>query len=219
MASYTAASTAVVVAPSCSSARRSAAAAAVSAPVRLSSAARPFAGRSRQAAALSTPSRTERPVLTKAAAAAEGQAGSTATEEKNYLALVSSADFFFNDVQNEAFAEQLRERVRFFGEQDREIDFFFVPEPAWLEQKVEGAKRIRRPAVALVSTDHVWMAFMKLRLDRVLKADLKGMSDEEIFKSASNYELPPFEKPLGEENWTAPYTPYEQGWWEAFYKK
>lgn len=71
---------------------------------------------------------------------------------------MASADFFFNDVQNEAFAEQLRERVRFFGEQEREIDFFFVPEPAWLEEKVPGANRIKRPSVALVSSDHVWMA-------------------------------------------------------------
>ena len=79
------------------------------------------------------------------------------TPQGPFLGLVASADFFFNDVQNEAFAEQLRERVRFFGEQGREIDFFFVPEPAWLESKVPMANRVGRPAVALVSTDKVWM--------------------------------------------------------------
>ena len=62
-------------------------------------------------------------------------------------------------------------------------------------------------------------SFMKLRLDRVLKADLAGMPEEEIFKSSSNYELPAFDKPLGSEKWRAPYSPYEAGWWEAFYKK
>lgn len=61
--------------------------------------------------------------------------------------------------------------------------------------------------------------FMKLRLDRVLKADLSGMADQEIFNSACNYELPPFQQPLGSKKWTAPYSPYEPGWWEAFYKK
>jgi len=92
-----------------------------------------------------------------AAAAAEKTEATSSTEQKQWSALVASAEFFFNDVQNEAFAEQLRERVRFFGEQDREIDFFFVPEPAWLQAKVEKADRIRRPAVALISSDKVWM--------------------------------------------------------------
>uniref|UniRef100_A0A7S1SUA0 Uncharacterized protein n=1 Tax=Tetraselmis chuii TaxID=63592 RepID=A0A7S1SUA0_9CHLO len=209
----------VLVAPSASArvSRRSAAAPVASAPALRKTSS--VASRPLHAAALPPLTRSQRTAPVKAAAAAQEQSGSAATEEKSYVALCASADFFFNDVQNEAFAEQLRERVRFFGEQDREIDFFFVPEPAWLESKLEGAKRLGRPAVALVSTDHVWMSFMRLRLDRVLKADLKGMSDEEIFASACNYELPPFERPLGSDKWTAPYSPYEPGWWEAFYNK
>ena len=60
---------------------------------------------------------------------------------------------------------------------------------------------------------------MKLRLDRVLRADLSGMSEEEIFASSSNYAKITFDKPLGSTKWTAPYSPYEQGWWEPFYKQ
>lgn len=33
---------------------------------------------------------------------------------QQYYALVANQTFFFNDVQNESIAEQLRERVRFF---------------------------------------------------------------------------------------------------------
>jgi hypothetical protein len=77
---------------------------------------------------------------------------------QEWYALVASADFYFNDVQNESLAEQLRERVRFYGEQKREVDFFFVPEPKWLAAKYpEDAKKIKSPAVALVSTDKMWI--------------------------------------------------------------
>lgn len=33
---------------------------------------------------------------------------------QQWYALVANAEFWFNDVQNESLAEQLRERVRFF---------------------------------------------------------------------------------------------------------
>ena len=71
---------------------------------------------------------------------------------------MSSAEFYFNDVQNEALAEQLRELRRYYAEQEREVDFFFVCEPAWLEQKFPAeAKKVRRPAIALISTDKIWI--------------------------------------------------------------
>jgi hypothetical protein len=77
---------------------------------------------------------------------------------QEWYALVASADFFFNDPQNESMAEQLRERVRFFGEQNRERDFYIVPEPKWLDaQYPELAKKVKRPCVALVSTDKNWI--------------------------------------------------------------
>jgi hypothetical protein len=80
---------------------------------------------------------------------------------QEWYALVASADFFFNDPQNESMAEQLRERVRFFGEQNRERDFYFVPEPKWLDaQYPELAKKVKRPCVALVSTDKNWIMWV-----------------------------------------------------------
>jgi hypothetical protein len=53
---------------------------------------------------------------------------------------------------------------------------------------------------------------MKLRLDRVLKVDLKGMTEAEVM--AKGEALPEFKKP---EKWTAPYSMYAPGWWEVFY--
>ena len=78
--------------------------------------------------------------------------------QADWYALVANAEFMLHDVQNEALAEQLRERKRLFGEQDRKLDFFLVSEPTWLDERYpEEAKRVRRPCVALVSTDRIWI--------------------------------------------------------------
>ena len=41
----------------------------------------------------------------------------TLPQEETWHALVANAEFFFNDAQNEALAEQLREKRRFYREQ------------------------------------------------------------------------------------------------------
>lgn len=72
--------------------------------------------------------------------------------------MVANSEFLFNDVQNESLAEQLRERVRYFKEINREIDFYIVPEPKWLDQKYpQEAKQVRRPCAAIMSTDKSWI--------------------------------------------------------------
>jgi acyl-CoA thioesterase len=131
-----------------------------------------------------------------------------------WYALVANSEFMFNDVQNEALAEQLREKKRFYNEQvrccscdrvaadlqaaskrnneqaptwhvtpshhvayqhlaaghhfrahtisfwsqNKEVDFFLVSEPVWLDERFSSAARqVRRPCAALVSTDQMWI--------------------------------------------------------------
>lgn len=75
-----------------------------------------------------------------------------------WFAVVANADFMLHDVQNEAFAEQLRERRRLLLERDQQVNFFIVSEPAWLDDKFPSkAKQVRRPCVALISTDEQWI--------------------------------------------------------------
>jgi hypothetical protein len=79
-------------------------------------------------------------------------------DPQTWYALVANAEFFCNDVQNEPLAEQLRERVRYFKEQGRPIDFYMVPNPTWLDAKFpQQGKQVARPCVALVSTDKQWI--------------------------------------------------------------
>lgn len=42
--------------------------------------------------------------------------------------------------------------------QNKELDFFIVHEPEWLDEKFSSlAKQVRRPCAALVSTDQMWI--------------------------------------------------------------
>lgn len=42
--------------------------------------------------------------------------------------------------------------------QNKDLDFFIISEPAWLDEKYSSlAKQVRRPCAALVSTDQMWI--------------------------------------------------------------
>jgi len=128
---------------------------------------------------------------------------------KTYYFLVANAKFMLDE--EEHFQEQLAEKLRNYGERDKERDFWLVIEPKFLDRFPNITKRLKRPAAALVSTDGNWITFMKLRLDRVLQDQFDAESVEEAL--ASNPVELKFEKP---EKWTAPYPKYEYGWWEPF---
>ncbi|KAI3667848.1 hypothetical protein L6452_42918 [Arctium lappa] len=128
---------------------------------------------------------------------------------KKYHFVVANAKFMLDE--EEHFQEQLFERVRLFKERNMEQDFWLVIEPKFLDKFPNITKRLKRPAVALVSTNGTWIKFMKLRLDRVLLESFEAESVEEAL--ASNPVDIKFEKP---DKWVAPYPKYESGWWESF---
>ncbi|XP_038900405.1 uncharacterized protein LOC120087636 [Benincasa hispida] len=130
-------------------------------------------------------------------------------ESNKYYFVVANAKFMLDE--EEHFKELLFERLRNYGERNKEQDFWLVIEPKFLDKFPNITKRLQRPAVALVSTNSTWITFMKLRLDRVLAESYEANSLEEALASTpTNLE---FEKP---EKWVAPYSKYEYGWWEAF---
>ncbi|KAK9057500.1 hypothetical protein SSX86_022336 [Deinandra increscens subsp. villosa] len=128
---------------------------------------------------------------------------------KKYHFVVANAKFMLDE--EEHFQEQLFERARLFKERNMEQDFWLVIEPKFLDKFPSITSRLKRPAVALVSTNGTWIKFMKLRLDRVLLESFEAESVEEALAcNPANIE---FEKP---DKWVAPYPKYEYGWWEAF---
>ncbi|KAJ9167416.1 hypothetical protein P3X46_022070 [Hevea brasiliensis] len=130
-------------------------------------------------------------------------------EANKYYFVVANAKFMLDE--EEHFKELLFERLHNFGERNKEQDFWLVIEPKFLDKFPNITKRLKRPAVALVSTNGPWITFMKLRLDRVLSDSYEVDTLEEAL--ASNPTTLEFEKP---ENWVAPYPKYEYGWWEPF---
>ncbi|ERN04294.1 uncharacterized protein LOC18432453 [Amborella trichopoda] len=140
-----------------------------------------------------------------------GSAVAVETEKKavKYHFVVANAKFMLDE--EEHFKELLCERLRLYGERQKEQDFWLVIEPNFLQNFPKLTARLKRPAVALVSTNATWITFMKLRLDRVLSEQFEAESLEEAL--ASNPVDLKFEKP---ENWVAPYSKYEYGWWEPF---
>ncbi|XVF13733.1 hypothetical protein REPUB_Repub08aG0233100 [Reevesia pubescens] len=154
-------------------------------------------------------SRTTPSFRTSVAAIDSDQLSPEKQQAKKYYFVVANAKFMLDE--EEHFKELLFERLRNYGERNKEQDFWLVIEPKFLEKFPDITKRLRRPAVALVSTNGPWITFMKLRLDRVLSDSYETESLEEAL--ASNPTTLEFEKP---ENWVAPYSKYEFGWWEPF---
>lgn len=161
----------------------------------------------------SGPTTHARPFTTAVASVDSDQLNSsdppTKDESNKYYFVVANAKFMLDE--EEHFQEQLFERLRLFGERNKEQDFWLVIEPKFLDKFPNITKRLKRPAVALVSTNGTWITFMKLRLDRVLSDSFEAESLEEALAfNPTNLE---FEKP---EKWVAPYPKYEFGWWEPF---
>ncbi|EFJ10622.1 hypothetical protein SELMODRAFT_80728, partial [Selaginella moellendorffii] len=128
---------------------------------------------------------------------------------KQYHFLLANAKFMLDE--EEHLQELLRERLRNYDERNKEQDFWLVIEPKFVEKFPEMSARLNRPAVALVSTDPVWITFMKLRIDRVLKGVIEAESLSEV--AESNPIDVQFDRP---DKWTAPYPKYETGWWTPF---
>lgn len=147
---------------------------------------------------------------TAVAAADSDQLSTDKIQQKasKYYFLVANAKFMLDD--EEHFQELLFERLRNYEERNKERDFWLVIEPKFLDKFPDIVSRLRRPAVALVSTNGPWITFMKLRLDRVLSDSYEANIEEAL---ASNPATIEFEKP---EKWVAPYPKYEYGWWEPF---
>jgi hypothetical protein len=70
---------------------------------------------------------------------------------------------------DEPLEEVLKERRRHYAETNREIDFWLVRRPAFLQASELGelAIQVPQPAAAVVSTDEKFITFLKLRLEYV----------------------------------------------------
>jgi len=83
-------------------------------------------------------------------------------------------------LEEEPFQEVLEERYRYYKEHNKEIDFWLVKQPAFLEApSLQSVKeKCPQPAVAVISTNVNFINWLKLRLEYVLTGSFDAPSEE-----------------------------------------
>jgi hypothetical protein len=82
-------------------------------------------------------------------------------------------------LEEEPFDEVIQERIRNYKEQNKEIDFWLVKQPAFLESPefAEIKAKCPQPSAAVISTNSQLITWLKLRLEYVLTGEFQAPSD------------------------------------------
>ncbi|MEA5620403.1 MgPME-cyclase complex family protein [Cronbergia sp. UHCC 0137] len=94
---------------------------------------------------------------------------------QTYYYVLASQHFL---LEEEPIGEVLKERTRHYHEQEKEIDFWLVKQPAFLEapQMAEFKAKTPKPAVAIISTNPQFITWLKLRLEYVITGEFQAPS-------------------------------------------
>ncbi|MGD1903855.1 MAG: MgPME-cyclase complex family protein [Geitlerinemataceae cyanobacterium] len=93
-----------------------------------------------------------------------------------YYYAVASRNFL---LEEEPLQEVIEERTRNYHEREKEIDFWLIDRPAFLEapELAEAKANCPQPAAAMVSTDPVFITWFKLRVEHVLTGEFEAPSE------------------------------------------
>ncbi len=96
---------------------------------------------------------------------------------QTYYYVLASQRFL---LEEEPLEEVLKERTRYYHEQEKEIDFWLVKQPAFLETAAmsEIKAKCPQPAAAVVSTNPQFITWLKLRLEYVVTGEFQAPSSE-----------------------------------------
>ncbi len=95
---------------------------------------------------------------------------------QTYYYVLASQKFL---LEEEPFQEVLEERYLYYEEHNKEIDFWLVKQPAFLEApEMKSVKeKCPQPSVAVISTDIHFINWLKLRLEYVLTGSFDAPSE------------------------------------------
>lgn len=95
---------------------------------------------------------------------------------QTYHYALASQRYLFEE---EPFEEVLKERHRYYKEKNKEIDFWVVMQPAFLDLPEMQAIKAKcpQPSVAIVSTNPTFVTWLKLRLEYVYIGEFQAPSD------------------------------------------
>ncbi|BDA70786.1 hypothetical protein RIVM261_063190 [Rivularia sp. IAM M-261] len=82
-------------------------------------------------------------------------------------------------LEEEPFEEVLKERTRYYHENEKEIDFWLVKQPAFLEAPAMLSIKAKcpQPSVAVISTNSQFITWLKLRLEYVITGEFQAPSE------------------------------------------
>jgi hypothetical protein len=95
---------------------------------------------------------------------------------QTYYYLLASRQYILEEEPTE---EVLRERTRHYQEQEKELDFWLIHQPAFLEAPEMAAVKAKcpQPAVAIVSSERSFITWLKLRLEYVITGEFQAPSE------------------------------------------
>jgi hypothetical protein len=101
---------------------------------------------------------------------------------QTYYYVLASQKFL---LEEEPLDEVLQERIRNYQEQNKEIDFWLVKQPAFIESPEfkEIKAKCPQPSVAIISSNKQFIVWLKLRLEYVLTGEFQAASDAEAIAS------------------------------------
>lgn len=87
-----------------------------------------------------------------------------------YYYVLASQKFMLED---EPMDEVIQERIRDYQSKEKEIDFWVIKQPAFLEAPEFAAikAQVPHPAAAIVSTNQQFITWLKLRLEYVITGE------------------------------------------------
>jgi hypothetical protein len=93
-----------------------------------------------------------------------------------YYYVLASQHFL---LEEEPFDEVIQERIRNYKDQNKEIDFWLIEQPAFLESPefAEIKAKCPQPSAAVISTNSQLITWLKLRLEYVLTGEFQAPSD------------------------------------------
>ena len=82
-------------------------------------------------------------------------------------------------LEEEPFAEVIEERIRNYQERNKEIDFWLIKQPAFLEapEMAKVKAKTPQPSVAVVTTSEQLSTWLKLRLEYVATGKFEAPSN------------------------------------------
>ena len=93
-----------------------------------------------------------------------------------YYYVLASQKFL---IEEEPLEEVLKERTRDYRDKGKEIDFWLIKQPAFLDapEMTTAKQTCPQPSVAIISTNAQFISWLKLRLEFVLTGDFNAPSD------------------------------------------